>query len=87
MSPGTQIILSGTLTFGVPLALAVRDLIVLRRSSGGGGWRPEPPEPVRPLPRGGGSPAVRKLPACLIEAAKGDPSRIPKREARTPELV
>ena len=56
MTPGTQIILSGTLTFGVPLALAVRDLIALRRPSGGS-WRPEPPEPIAPPPSGGGGSA------------------------------
>ena len=72
MNPGTQIILSGTLTFGVPLALAVRDLIALRRPFGGT-WRPEPPEPVAPLPSGGGGCARPALPACLIEAARGNP--------------
>lgn len=70
MSPGTQIILSGTLTFGVPLALAVRDLITLRRSSGGH-WPPEPGEPKPPAPIGGGSPERPALPACLIEAGRG----------------
>jgi len=73
MSPGVQIILSGSLTFGVPLALAVRDLWVLRRSGGGGGWRPEPPAPETPKPYDGGDPARPALPACLIEAAKGRP--------------
>ncbi len=72
MNPGTQIILSGTLTFGVPLALAVRDLIVLRRPSGGQ-WRPEPPEPVAPPPSGGGGSARPALPECLLIAARGEP--------------
>jgi hypothetical protein len=31
MTPETQILLSGALTFGVPLALAARELIALRR--------------------------------------------------------
>ncbi len=72
MNPGTQIILSGTLTFGVPLMLAVRDLIAMRRSSDGY-WRPEPPDPVSPPPVTGSGPAVPALPACLLEAAKGRP--------------
>ncbi len=79
MNPGTQIILSGTLTFGVPLALAVRDLLALRRSSGGG-WRPEPPEPVFPKPPSGGCPARPALPTCLIEAARFQPNRPALRE-------
>lgn len=74
MKPGTQIILSGALTFGVPLALAIRDLIVLRRPPGGF-WRPEPPEARRPPPNDGGCPSRPALPACLLEAAMGDPSR------------
>ncbi len=82
MTPGTQIILSGTLTFGVPLALAVRDLIALRRPSGGS-WRPEPPEPIAPPPSGGGGSARPALPQCLIDAARGDPGRT----VRMPELV
>ncbi len=50
MAPALQVILSGTLTFGVPLAVAVHELIVTRR---GGGWRPEKlpdPQPRKPLP-------------------------------------
>jgi hypothetical protein len=50
MAPELQVILSGALTFGVPLAVAVRELIVTRR---GGGWRPErlpEPRPQKPLP-------------------------------------
>ncbi len=50
MSPELVVVLSGTLTFGVPLVVAVREVIVTRR---GGGWRPErlpDPRPVKPLP-------------------------------------
>jgi hypothetical protein len=79
MNPATQIMLSGALTFGVPLALAVRDLVTLRRNPPGGGWNPEPPEPARPAPSGGGMPIDRALPACLIEAAMGDPARARRR--------
>jgi hypothetical protein len=50
MSPELQVFLSGTLTFGVPLVVAVREIVVTKR---GGGWRPERlPEqrPTKPLP-------------------------------------
>jgi hypothetical protein len=50
MSPTLQVVLSGTLTFGVPLVVAVRELVVTKR---GGGWRPErlpEPQPRKPLP-------------------------------------
>ena len=56
MSPAVQVILSGALTFGVPLALAIRELRVTRR--GGGGWRPDPVQPTPPAPK--------PLPSCLI---------------------
>jgi hypothetical protein len=63
MQAATQVFLSGALTFGVPLAWAVHELIVLRRSPGGfwRGHKPPPPEPP-------GSPPERpkQLPACLI---------------------
>ncbi len=59
MSPSTQVILSGLLTFGAPLALAVRELFVLRRPPRGG-WTPPPPSP-EPTPVG-----PRPLPDCLI---------------------
>ncbi len=69
MTPGTQIILSGTLTFGVPLALAVRDLLSTRRAQGGS-WDPEPPKPTPPAPSGGGNQiTARPLPQCLVDAA------------------
>lgn len=72
MSPGTQVFLSGMLTFGVPLLLAVRELIALRRSTdgpGGGDGSAEPGPP--PAPRGTG-PAVKPLPACLIPVRQPD---------------
>ena len=84
MTPGTQIILSGTLTFGVPLALAVRDLLSSRRAQGGS-WDPEPPKPTPPAPSGGGNQiTTRALPQCLIEAATFRPATHP---ARVPERV
>ncbi len=60
MTPETQILLSGALTFGVPLAFAVRELVVLRRPprGGGGGGGPPAPAPAPPKPK--------PLPDCLI---------------------
>ena len=59
MSPATFVILSGVLTFGAPLLLAIRELVLLRRPPRGAGWsgpRSSPPEPPPPKP----------LPDCLI---------------------
>ncbi len=58
-----MVILSGITTHGVLLALAVRELIVLRRYRGGGDDRPRDPDPVTP-PRND-SPSHRPLPPCL----------------------
>ncbi len=68
MSPGLQILMMGSLNFGVPLALAVRDL--LRHRPGGGFWQPEPPVPTPTPPIDSGDPVSRPLPACLIDAAR-----------------
>jgi hypothetical protein len=79
MTQAAQILLSGALTFGVPLVLAVRDLMALRRGRGGDSWPPQA-EPPPPGPQSG-SPALRpplrkELPSCLI------PVRNPQAEAR-----
>ena len=54
MSSETFVLLSGTLTFGAPLVLAVHELIVLRRRPQDDGWDPRraepPPQPPKPLP-------------------------------------
>lgn len=70
MEASTQVILSGLLTFGVPLAFAVRELIVVRRRPPGswGGDGPPTPTPVPPRPdstpeRTG---PAKPLPECLI---------------------
>ncbi len=65
MTQAAQVLLSGALTFGVPLALAIRDLMNLRRGSGGG-YGPPPPEPPPPPPNSGSPTIRRELPACLI---------------------
>ncbi len=52
MSPEVQVFLSGALTFGAPLAIAIHELLALRRPppGGSGGLPPEPPPPQKPLP-------------------------------------
>ncbi len=85
MSPSVQIILSGTLTFGIPLLLAARELLVLRRGGGGGSWRVEPrPEPPRPLSWHPSLPPQRP-PSIDRDPFGGDLLR--PAPARPPELV
>jgi hypothetical protein len=65
MDGGTFIMLSSALSFGAPLALALRELWVLRRDDGkrGGSWRGDsaPNAPTPPAPAGN-----KPLPECLI---------------------
>lgn len=63
MQAGTQFFLSGVLTFGVPLAVAVRELIVLRRPDRGA-WPGDEPKPPQPKPMPPTTP--KTLPECLI---------------------
>jgi len=63
MQAGTQFLLSGLLTFGVPLAVAVRELIVLRRPDRGA-WPGDEPKPQAPQPLPPSAP--KRLPECLI---------------------
>jgi hypothetical protein len=72
MAPGTQILLSGALTFGAPLVLAVMELVNARRHRGGGGFRPPEPEPTPPPPK--------SLPDCLIPKPGWTPERPKVRE-------
>ncbi len=67
------VLLSGTLTFGVPLLLAVRELYVLKRR-GRGGWDGDGPSP-RPAPR---PPSLghKPLPDCLIPRLPPSPVRV-----------
>ena len=75
MAPGVQVILSGTITFGVPVLCAVRELILLRRPRNDrGGPGPEPSPPDR-------DPDAPSLPACLVPQPRA------RQPARTPELV
>ncbi|MBV9654112.1 MAG: hypothetical protein JOZ42_06070 [Acetobacteraceae bacterium] len=79
MRPALQIFLSGCLTFGVPLLLALRELHALRRHGGDGGWGPDP----KPAPETHPKP----LPPCLLVAFQpvGKPSETAR--ARELELV
>ena len=70
MAPATQVLFTGALTFGVPLALALHELIALRRRPSGGPPDSPPPPPPTPLPP---ESFTRPLPACLI------PQRRPER--------
>jgi hypothetical protein len=75
MRPELQVFLSGCLTFGVPLILALRELVVLRRGNGGG-WRPRrvPETAPRPLP-----------PCLLVPTAPRRPAPV-ENVTRTREL-
>lgn len=70
MESSTQVILSGILTFGVPLVFACRELIMIRRPPRGswGGDGPPPPAPVPPPPdfTPQGMMPQKPLPECLI---------------------
>ena len=72
-----HMLLSGTLTFGVPLALAVRELVLLRRPRGGT-WLGDGPRPTAPRPMPPDAP--RALPDCLIP-------KVAQVEVRVAELV
>jgi hypothetical protein len=65
-----HVLLSGTITFGIPLALAIRELILLRRPPRGAwpGDGPRAPEP-KPLPPD----APRRLPECLVPKLPAHP--------------
>jgi hypothetical protein len=63
LNPAVQVMLSGGLSLGVPLMIAIYELRSLRRYRGGDeGWPRPAPDP-KPSPTRDGS---RPLPACLI---------------------
>ncbi len=77
MSATTQVLLGGALTVGVPMAIALLDLRIMRRGGGGGGSRSQPPAPPKPRP----------LPDCLIPKLPPAPAPTEPARTRTPELV
>ncbi|WP_128080006.1 hypothetical protein [Roseicella frigidaeris] len=71
MEPSTFVLLSGVLTYGVPLGLAVRELLLLRRARGGGAGPGAPAAPADPPPPAWTGP----LPDCLIPERRALPAR------------
>jgi hypothetical protein len=73
MSPDVQILLSGALTFGVPLLLAVRELVVLDRKNAG----PRPPDGDArrpdPAPSLDDNASLPPLPASFAHLTRIDP--------------
>ena len=67
------VLLSGTLTFGVPLVLAMRELYDLKRRDNGG-WDGDGPAPSAPKPPP--SPGQKPLPDCLIPRLPSNPARL-----------
>lgn len=67
------VLLSGALTFGIPLVLAIRELYELRRRDGGR-WEGDGPGPGVPPP----PPSLghKPLPDCLIPRLSPAPVRI-----------
>ena len=65
MSADTQFLLHVLLSFGIPFALGIRELIVTGPRRPGWDRGPDAPAP-RPAPLPDGEPATRRLPACLI---------------------
>ena len=80
MSPTLHVFLSMSLTMGVPLIWAMRELYTLRRDDGGSlpGGPDATPEP-RPLPP---ELTIRRLPPGLVP-----PDYAMKRPVRAPERV
>ena len=67
------VVLSGALTFGVPLVVAMRELFELKRRDSGG-WEGDGPLPSKPQP-----PPItgqKPLPDCLIPRLPSGPVRI-----------
>jgi hypothetical protein len=73
MDAGLWVILSGSLTFGVPIVFGVRELLLLK--PGRGGWSGDHQPDITPVPPTPGTDAPTKpLPACLIPSL---PPRLP----------
>ncbi len=76
MRPELQIFLSGCLTFGVPLVLALRELVLLRRYDGDDWPRDRPPED-----------GPKPLPPCLLVPFQNSKPPAETRRRPVPELV
>lgn len=66
METETFVLLSCALNFGVPLAIAVIELVRLRRERDGGSDRRPAPHQPAPMPPALDGPAPKPLPDCLI---------------------
>ena len=64
MTSETFVMLSGAISFGVPMAVGVYELLTIPRSRRGG----DEPPPEKPVPRG-----PKPLPDCLLPR----PDRVP----------
>jgi hypothetical protein len=85
MSPDVQILLSGALTFGVPLLVAVRELVVLGR----GDVSPPPagdahPTELLPNPPDDDA-ALPPLPPSFAHLTRIDPAGVRRAEGRVLE--
>jgi hypothetical protein len=69
------VMLSGMLTFGIPLLLAVRELYELKRR-GRGGWDGDGPAPIIVPPPPPPSFGHKPLPDCLIPRLSPNPVRV-----------
>jgi hypothetical protein len=77
MSITAKVLLSGALTFAVPMVLVILDRRAAGRGGGGGGIRTSAPAPPKPRP----------LPDCLIPKLPPRDAPTEPIRARVPELV
>ncbi|RZK95077.1 MAG: hypothetical protein EOO66_07545 [Methylobacterium sp.] len=78
MSGTAFVVLSGSLTFGIPLLLAIHELYDLRRRRKGN-WDGDGPGPnAPPSPPNLGKPSLghKPLPDCLIPQLQPNPARM-----------
>lgn len=82
MSPDTYILVSGTLSFGVPMALALHQVWTVDGRGGGWPWSKRVPKNPKTPPTGS-EPPRPVLPECLISTL--DPDLSARRLATLPE--
>ena len=66
MGPSTQAILSCFLSMGLPLLIAIWEVVRLGRDDGSGWRQDEAPAPHPPPPPMGDAAPPRRLPDCLV---------------------